>query len=66
MSAYAQGFQLMKLAGKEHGSTLNFASIAKIWHAGCIIRATFLQSIALAYERNNNLDNLLLDNFFVE
>ena len=66
VSAYAQGFQLMKLAGKEHGWTLNFASIAKIWRAGCIIRATFLQSIALAYERNNDLDNLLLDNFFAE
>ena len=63
--AYAQGFQLMKLAAKEHGWTLNFASIAKIWRAGCIIRATFLQSITQAYERNEDLDNLLLDDFFV-
>jgi len=66
MCAYAQGFQLMKLAGKEHGWTLNFASIAKIWRAGCIIRATFLQSITQAYERNEDLDNLLLDDFFAE
>jgi 6-phosphogluconate dehydrogenase len=66
MCAYAQGFQLMKLAGKEHGWTLDFASIAKIWRAGCIIRATFLQSIAQAYERNNDLDNLLLDSFFTK
>lgn len=66
MCAYAQGFQLMKLAAKEHGWTLNFASIAKIWRAGCIIRATFLQSIAQAYDRNNDLDNLLLDSFFAE
>jgi 6-phosphogluconate dehydrogenase len=64
--AYAQGFQLMKLAAKEHGWTFEFASIAKIWRAGCIIRAAFLQSITNAYERNEDLDNLLLDDFFVE
>lgn len=64
--AYAQGFQLMKLAAKEHGWELNFTSIAKNWRAGCIIRASFLQSIAQAYERNNDLENLLLDDFFAE
>ncbi len=66
MCAYAQGFQLMKLAAKEHGWSLDFASIAKIWRAGCIIRAVFLQSITEAFERNENLDNLLLDDFFIE
>jgi len=66
MCAYAQGFQLMKLAAKEHGWTLDFASIAKIWRAGCIIRAAFLQSITDAYQRNEDLDNLLLDDFFVK
>jgi len=64
--AYAQGFQLMKLAAKEHGWTLDFAGIAKIWRAGCIIRAVFLQSITAAYERNEHLENLLLDDFFAE
>ncbi|TWX71701.1 NADP-dependent phosphogluconate dehydrogenase [Colwellia demingiae] len=64
--AYAQGFQLMKLAAKEHGWVLDFASIAKIWRAGCIIRAAFLQSITNAYARNENLDNLLLDDYFVK
>lgn len=63
--AYAQGFQLLKFAAKEHEWTLDFASIAKIWRAGCIIRAKFLQSIAQAYERNSDLDSLLLDSFFV-
>lgn len=66
MCAYAQGFQLMKLAAKEHGWVLNYGSIAKIWRAGCIIRATFLQSIMQAFERDEDLDNLLLDNFFAE
>ena len=64
--AYAQGFQLMKLAAIEHNWSLNFTNIAKIWRAGCIIRATFLQSIVRAYNENNDLDNLLLDSFFAE
>ena len=63
---YAQGFQLMALAAKEHGWTLNFANIAKIWRAGCIIRAVFLQSITEAFQRNEALDNLLLDDFFAK
>lgn len=62
--AYAQGFQLMAIAGKEHGWELDFARIAKIWRAGCIIRAVFLQSITQAYENNESLANLLLDPFF--
>ncbi len=64
--AYAQGFQLMAVASKEHGWDLDFGGIAKIWRAGCIIRAVFLQSIAKAYENNEELANLLLDPFFAE
>mgnify|MGYP000008755558 CR=1 FL=1 len=64
--AYAQGFQLMKQAENEHGWTLDFSSIAKIWRAGCIIRAVFLQSITDAFERDQELENLLLDPYFVE
>ncbi|MCV2884244.1 NADP-dependent phosphogluconate dehydrogenase [Aestuariibacter sp. AA17] len=64
--AYAQGFQLMALASKEQGWSLDFAEIAKIWRAGCIIRAVFLQSITNAYENNDSLANLLLDPFFAE
>jgi len=63
---YAQGFDLMKLAAREQGWELNFAEIARIWRAGCIIRAVFLQSISDAYERDTKLSNLLLDDFFIE
>ncbi|MDO6567648.1 NADP-dependent phosphogluconate dehydrogenase [Alteromonas sp. 1_MG-2023] len=62
--AYAQGFQLMAIAAKEHGWHLEFGEIAKIWRAGCIIRAVFLQSISKAYENNEELSNLLMDPFF--
>ena len=64
--AYAQGFQLMQSAAKEYGWTINFAGIAKIWRAGCIIRAVFLQKITDAYQRNPELNNLLMDPFFTE
>jgi len=64
--AYAQGFQLMSIANKEHDWQLNFVNIAKIWRAGCIIRAAFLQPISEAFERNDELENLIIDQFFVE
>ncbi len=64
--AYAQGFQLMDMASKEQGWKLDFAGIAKIWRAGCIIRASFLQSITEAYEQNESLTNLLLAPYFAE
>ncbi|AZG74033.1 NADP-dependent phosphogluconate dehydrogenase [Shewanella livingstonensis] len=61
---YAQGFQLMAMAAKEQSWTLDFAEIAKIWRAGCIIRATFLQSITQAYQEDANLANLLMADTF--
>jgi 6-phosphogluconate dehydrogenase len=64
--AYAQGFQLMAIAGAEHGWKLDFAEIAKIWRAGCIIRAVFLQSITQAYENDEHLANLVVDPFFAD
>ncbi len=64
--AYAQGFQLMQIASDENKWELNFSEIAKIWRAGCIIRAAFLQSISDAYDEQKALNNLLLAPFFVE
>lgn len=62
--AYAQGFDLMKNAAKEHNWQLNFESIAKIFRAGCIIRAKFLNRISDAYNKDSNLVNLMLDQEF--
>ena len=62
--SYAQGFALMKEAGKEYKWELNFGDLAKIWRGGCIIRAQFLHRITEAYQRNPNLANLMLDLFF--
>jgi len=62
--SYAQGFSLMKEAGREYGWDLNFGEIAKIWRGGCIIRAQFHHPITEAYERDPGLANLMLDPFF--
>lgn len=43
---------------------LQYGEIAKIFRGGCIIRAAFLQNITDAFERDANLDNLLLDPYF--
>ncbi len=64
--SYAQGFALMKEAGKEYGWDLNLAKISMIWRGGCIIRARFLDEISRAFTRNQNLANLLLDPYFRE
>ncbi|WP_297893885.1 NADP-dependent phosphogluconate dehydrogenase [Shewanella sp.] len=61
---YAQGFQLMAMTAQEQKWQLDFAQIAKIWRAGCIIRATFLQSITQAYQANADLHNLLMADSF--
>lgn len=62
--SYAQGFAQLRKASKEYEWDLPFGEIAKIWRAGCIIRAQFLQKITDAYETNPDIENLLLDDYF--
>lgn len=62
--SYAQGFALIKEAGKEYNWDLDFGKIAMIWRGGCIIRAQFLEHIKEAYDKNHDLQNLLLDDYF--
>ncbi len=62
--SYAQGFMLMQAAGREYHWSLNLGEIAMIWRNGCIIRSAFLEDITKAYDRDPNLPNLLLDEYF--
>ncbi|MBU0639266.1 MAG: decarboxylating NADP(+)-dependent phosphogluconate dehydrogenase [Planctomycetes bacterium] len=64
--SYAQGFQLLRAAGKMYDWDLDCGRIASLWQAGCIIRASILQPIRRAFERDPGLPSLLLDPFFVE
>ncbi len=64
--SYAQGFFQLQAAAKEYGWELDYGGIAMLWRGGCIIRAAFLEDIKGAYDRNPELENLLLDKYFTE
>jgi len=64
VTSYAQGFGLLRMASAEYGYDLQAGTIAKIWRAGCIIRASLLGDIMAAYQRDAALPNLLLDDAF--
>lgn len=66
LMSYAQGFSQLRMASEEYNWDLQYGEIAKIWRAGCIIRARFLHDITNAYEKNPELKNLILDDFFNE
>ena len=63
--AYAQGMHQLADASKEYGYELDLGEIAKIWRAGCIIRAALLADITNAYKAAPELQNLLLSPAFV-
>ena len=64
--SYAQGYMLMREAAKTYGWQLNYGGIALMWRGGCIIRSQFLGNIRDAFDLNPDLENLLLDDFFIE
>ncbi|XP_043196406.1 6-phosphogluconate dehydrogenase, decarboxylating-like [Amphibalanus amphitrite] len=64
--SYAQGFMLMREAAKLFNWNLNYGGIALMWRGGCIIRSVFLGNIKEAFDKQPDLSNLLLDDFFRE
>jgi len=62
--SYTQGYMLMREAAKEYAWNLNYGGIALLWRGGCIIRSVFLGKIKEAYDKNPELNNLLLDSYF--
>ncbi len=63
--SYAQGYMLMREAASVYGWDLNYGGIALMWRGGCIIRSQFLKNIRDAFEKDADLENLLLDDFFI-
>jgi len=59
--SYAQGMALLSKASAEYGYQLDLGACARIWRAGCIIRADLLEDITNAYRRDPQLPNLLID-----
>lgn len=62
--AYAQGFDEIKAGSQEHDWGVDPRDLATIWRGGCIIRAKFLNRIREAYDKNPELESLLLDPYF--
>jgi len=64
--SYAQGYMLLREAAKDQKWNLNFGGIALMWRGGCIIRSRFLGKIKEAYDKDPQLNNLLLNKFFTK
>ena len=62
--SYAQGYQLMRAVSDEEDWGLDFGAVALMWRGGCIIRSRFLGNIRDAFEKDPELSNLLMDEFF--
>jgi 6-phosphogluconate dehydrogenase len=58
---YAQGMDLIQKGSIEYQWDINPKEVARIWTAGCIIRAKLLNTIMAALERNPGIPNLLMD-----
>ncbi|GAB4239824.1 MAG: NADP-dependent phosphogluconate dehydrogenase [Candidatus Methylacidiphilales bacterium] len=58
--SYAQGMSLILESDTAFSYDLNLPEIARIWKAGCIIRAQFLDKITAAFRAEPKLPNLLM------
>ena len=57
--AYSQGFDEIAQGAHAYNWTIDKGSVARIWRAGCIIRATFLSDIGQAYDEDPDLPLLM-------
>jgi 6-phosphogluconate dehydrogenase len=58
--AYAQGFRILNAAAQEYDWPLDFARIAEVWRAGCIIRSALLDDISEAFRGELPAGQLIL------
>ncbi len=66
LMSYTQGFDLLGTMSRERGYETDLAEIARIWKAGCIIRAAFLDRVHAAYRADPELSLLCLAPDFAE
>ena len=64
--AYSQGFDEIRAGAAEYNWTIDLGAVSKIWRAGCIIRAQFLNRIADAYAEQPDLPVLATAPYFAE
>jgi 6-phosphogluconate dehydrogenase len=61
ITTYAQGLSLLYTASKEYKYYLTLEDIATIWRGGCIIRSSLLEDIRVAFSKQPDLSNIMLD-----
>jgi 6-phosphogluconate dehydrogenase len=61
---YAQGMRLIQAASKEYHWNVHLGEMARIWRAGCIIRAKLLTPLREALEKQPELPNLVVSDAF--
>lgn len=59
--SYAQGLAQLHVASKELNMDIPMQDVVKVWRGGCIIRSSLLPIFFKAYQKNNQLPNLLLE-----
>lgn len=64
VASYAQGMNLLRAASDTYTYDLKLSELARIWKAGCIIRARLLDLIMKAYKDEPTLANLMLSPYF--
>ncbi len=62
--AYSQGFDIIAAGAAQYDWSIRKGDMARIWRAGCIIRAKFLNRITAAYEADPELAVLLTAPYF--
>lgn len=63
ITSYAQGFSLLARASDQKGYGTNLGEVARIWTAGCIIRARFLDRVTAAFARGGLVSLILAPDF---
>ena len=66
ITSYAQGMAMLRLAAHEHRYDIDPGEVARIWRAGCIIRAALLSEVRAAFAKDSSLVNLMIDPGFAE
>ncbi len=64
IASYTQGFSMLARASEERDYGTDLAEIARIWTAGCIIRARFLDRVRAAFRCDPALPLLALSDEF--
>ncbi len=63
---YAQGFRILSAASELYDWSLDYARVAEIWRAGCIIRSALLDDISEAFRGDLPHGQLILSPVFSE